>query len=297
MNNKSTTILYFVASRGFGGESLPSFYQDMDIQDSSMREKLEREGVGNRRRETFAREKRHPSREDDEGWIQVSGRSRKTVCTFFFTHFPDNFNAEAMWGVFKKYGNVKEVVIPDKRNKAGMRFGFARFWDVSDLQDMERKLDNIIIGRLKLHANIPRFQKEYLSQAPKGVPAHGGRRNLQLDSSKEVRQKGRNKEMGGVRRETRPDLEGENTYRNALLGCNHAADRSAGDLNKNTGSSAVTKRKVGFVETVDQWLRDSLVGKLRKLEMLNNVQEAFFLEGMHLVRVRYLGDNLVLITG
>lgn len=39
--------------------------------------------------------------------------------TFYFTEFPENFGAREMWGVFLKFGNIHEVVIPLKRDKRG----------------------------------------------------------------------------------------------------------------------------------------------------------------------------------
>ncbi|MCI27027.1 RNA-binding protein 25-like, partial [Trifolium medium] len=64
-----------------------------------------------------------------------------------------------MFKVFQKYGNIQEVVIPAKRNKLGRRFGFARFVHVHDEERFGTELDNIIIGRDKIFANLSRFQR------------------------------------------------------------------------------------------------------------------------------------------
>lgn len=58
----------------------------------------------------------------------------KDAVTFFFTEFPDNFGAYEMWSVFEKFGMVYEVVIPNKKDKRGKRFGFVRFHEVRDPQ-------------------------------------------------------------------------------------------------------------------------------------------------------------------
>ncbi|MCI45040.1 hypothetical protein A2U01_0066279, partial [Trifolium medium] len=54
------------------------------------------------------------------------------LITFFFTNFPENFGAKAMFNAFQHYGNIMEVVIPIKRDRRGRRFGFARFKRVLD---------------------------------------------------------------------------------------------------------------------------------------------------------------------
>ncbi|CAJ2667235.1 unnamed protein product [Trifolium pratense] len=43
------------------------------------------------------------------------------ITTFFFTDFPDSFGAYAMLKAFQYYGEVKEVVIPAKRDAGGRR--------------------------------------------------------------------------------------------------------------------------------------------------------------------------------
>lgn len=80
--------------------------------------------------------------------------------SYFFSEFPEDFDAKAMLGVFQFYGRVVEVVIPNKRNKQRKRFGVTRFCDVEDADLFAIKLDNIIIGSTKLHVNLPRFVRD-----------------------------------------------------------------------------------------------------------------------------------------
>jgi hypothetical protein len=61
--------------------------------------------------------------------------------------------------VFQKWGVVREVFLPIKRNKYGKRFGFVRFFDVKDPKRLETNLDNIRMNETKLHVNLPRFSK------------------------------------------------------------------------------------------------------------------------------------------
>ncbi|CAK8570132.1 unnamed protein product [Lathyrus sativus] len=77
----------------------------------------------------------------------------------YFSEIPKKVKAEMIFNLFREYDNVKEVVIPPKRNKLGKRFGFVRFTDIDDVRVLALKLDNIFIDSVKIHANIPRFPR------------------------------------------------------------------------------------------------------------------------------------------
>ena len=59
----------------------------------------------------------------------------------------------------QKMGDVREIFISKHRNKGGRRYGFVRFKVVSDERSLERKLDNIIVGGLKMYINVPNTRK------------------------------------------------------------------------------------------------------------------------------------------
>ncbi|CAI8614976.1 unnamed protein product [Vicia faba] len=73
-----------------------------------------------------------------------------------------------MYAIFKENGEIDEVIIPPKRDKRGKRFGFVRFFNVADERLMVIKLDNIIIGTKKIHANLPRFNRDSGRRLDKG---------------------------------------------------------------------------------------------------------------------------------
>jgi len=54
--------------------------------------------------------------------------------TYYFTRFLENFNAKAMYNIFKKYKEKHEVVISIKRNKQGKRFVFVTFGRVHNVR-------------------------------------------------------------------------------------------------------------------------------------------------------------------
>lgn len=59
-------------------------------------------------------------------------------------------NEKDLWVHFRKWGQVQEIFISKYRNKGGRRYGFVRFSGVMDVRRLERQLDNLIIGGMKL---------------------------------------------------------------------------------------------------------------------------------------------------
>ncbi|GJZ29560.1 RNA-directed DNA polymerase, eukaryota [Tanacetum coccineum] len=94
------------------------------------------------------------SKEDDVSKISTS---------VFITNFPESFNAKDLWNVCKQYRNIIDAYIPNRRSKAGKRFGFVRFIKIFDEKRLINNLCTIWVGRLKIHANIPRFQRMSLN--------------------------------------------------------------------------------------------------------------------------------------
>ncbi|KAH1248381.1 hypothetical protein GmHk_05G011997 [Glycine max] len=94
--------------------------------------------------------------DNDKSTIELIGEARKTT-SFYFTQFPKDATEQELWHHFKKFGDVQEVFISRQRNKMGRRYGFARFKGVEDKHSLEKKLDNIIFGGLKMYVNIPKY--------------------------------------------------------------------------------------------------------------------------------------------
>jgi len=100
------------------------------------RENLERESVGGKGAKGFA-----------EGEVSgVTSKKRKgyfhhldnSTTSFFFTHFPDNLGHLDLWKLFDRFGRVGEVFLPSKRDKWGRRFGFVKFKEVSNEEELSR---------------------------------------------------------------------------------------------------------------------------------------------------------------
>ncbi|GJS72198.1 nucleotide-binding alpha-beta plait domain-containing protein [Tanacetum coccineum] len=90
------------------------------------------------------------SKEDDVQQISTS---------VFVTNFPDQFSAKDLWNTCKQYGYVVDTFIPNRKSKAGKRFGFVRFIKIFDVDRLVNNLCTVWVGRHKIHSNLARFQR------------------------------------------------------------------------------------------------------------------------------------------
>jgi len=79
--------------------------------------------------------------------------------TFFFSNFPHGYGEVDMVKVFQRQVRVKEVFISRRLNIWVRRFGFVRLFEVRNAERLEKELDNIYIGNMKLHVNIPKYRR------------------------------------------------------------------------------------------------------------------------------------------
>jgi len=54
---------------------------------------------------------------------------------------------------------VKEVFISKRLNRWGRRFSFVRFFKVENEARLEKQLDQIYIGNMRLYVNVPRYRR------------------------------------------------------------------------------------------------------------------------------------------
>ncbi|GJV99558.1 RNA-directed DNA polymerase, eukaryota, reverse transcriptase zinc-binding domain protein [Tanacetum coccineum] len=85
---------------------------------------------------------------------------QKISTSIFVTNFPDHAKAKDLWNVCKQYGQVVDAFIPDRKSKAGKRYGFVRFIRVYDVDRLVSNLCTLWMGDVNLHlANVARFQR------------------------------------------------------------------------------------------------------------------------------------------
>nr|GEU76677.1 hypothetical protein [Tanacetum cinerariifolium] len=90
------------------------------------------------------------SKEDDVNNISTS---------IFVTNFPDSTTTRDLWRMCNQYGNVIDAFFPNRRPKAGKHFGFVRFIKVFEVDRLVNNLCMIWFDRLRLHANIAKFNR------------------------------------------------------------------------------------------------------------------------------------------
>lgn len=76
---------------------------------------------------------RYPKHRDDGRlatgkiiWNKVWNDDKRFV-TFFFKNFPESSNVHSLSEIFRKIGQVRDVFIPNKKGRDGIRYGFVRF--------------------------------------------------------------------------------------------------------------------------------------------------------------------------
>nr|GEZ65507.1 RNA-directed DNA polymerase, eukaryota [Tanacetum cinerariifolium] len=77
----------------------------------------------------------------------------------FVTNFPKNFESSDLWKICEGYGNVIDVYIPNRKSKAGKRFAFVRFIRVEDIDRLIGNICTIWIGWFYLHSNVVRYKR------------------------------------------------------------------------------------------------------------------------------------------
>nr|GFA56134.1 DIE2/ALG10 family [Tanacetum cinerariifolium] len=84
---------------------------------------------------------------------------QKISTSIFVTNFPDHAKAKDLWNVCKQYGQVVDAFIPDRKSKAGKRYGFVRFIRVYDVDRLVSNLCTLWMGSHHLQANVARFMR------------------------------------------------------------------------------------------------------------------------------------------
>jgi len=212
----------------------------------------------------------HSSCHEDEG-----------VITFFFSNFPNGVGEVDMFKVFQKWARVKDVFISRRLNKWGRRFGFVRFFGMRDVGHLERELDQLYVGNKKLFVNIPKYRRNMEEQSRtegrlRRAP-YRARQNEDSHAHKKVTVTG-----GEQRRED--------------IWVEKKGNRSYAEVA--TGTTTNQWKGVSFKkqQCVLPWMDRSAVGKLRGGKNVEQLVEELVTGGINMLRVRALGDNLVLLT-
>jgi len=78
--------------------------------------------------------------------------------SFYFSNFHEETKSRELYKIFGACRKVKDVFIPMKRNKDGKRFGFVRFSDEGNGEELLLKLKQLRLDSSKLNVNLSRFE-------------------------------------------------------------------------------------------------------------------------------------------
>nr|GEY50148.1 nucleotide-binding alpha-beta plait domain-containing protein [Tanacetum cinerariifolium] len=183
----------------------------------------------------------------------------KISTSIFVTNFLESFTAKDLFYSYKVYGHVVDNFIPLKRSREGKRFGFVRFINVFKVERLVSNLCTIWVGRIKLHANIARFNKAHTNGNPKsGKPGH-------------VKKDGRNNRNGAFTpRRGVGSMEKGKSFVDVLSG-------------KNRSESMESESSTAIVLDDDclysKDLSKSLFGRVKEVTSLSNLKKALINEG------------------
>ncbi|GKB50952.1 RNA-directed DNA polymerase, eukaryota, partial [Tanacetum coccineum] len=179
------------------------------------------------------------------------------------------FSAKELWTVCKQYGTVVDAFIPDRRSKAGKRFGFVRFIKIFDVDRLVNNLCTIWVGRFKLHANIARFQRPLLHKNNSQSSHNKGDESAPKDFYKES---------------------GENVNSKSYA---HVVNAGPHQFYNKEDSPAIVLDET-YANKTDYSL--TLLGKVKDFTSLTNLNVVLANEGFVNVKLKYMGGFWVMIV-
>jgi hypothetical protein len=223
---------------------------------------------------------------------QVGYRNKiERTTSFFITNFPEETNASDLWKLFSKLWKVGEVYIPNKLDKGGKRFGFARFEDVEDKLMLLNKLQETWIGTYKLRANLPKFKRgeehKYGGESSKPTENIGGKQPGSAGGELRLQSNGKSfleVVQGGNR----------NTVQNQMLWRTKPkfkVNSRLTDEEYRAGIMAIEAEPENLKR-----LEGSFVGILREMADADHIQVTLWMEGFQNIKATQLGLDLILLS-
>ena len=212
----------------------------------------------------------------------------QNISSFYFTRFLEDTTEEELWQHFKKAGDVREIFISRKRNRNGRRYGFARFKGGEDVNQLEKRLDNIVVGGLKLYVNIPKYGRA----TPGGTQPETRIPTFARQHEQEGRGTYQAKKSAAV-----PGLK-RGSFADVVARRNPRMDQ----MIPSTGVSYISHSSRSEVHldiplSGRKWLQDAWVGRLKNLTMFDRLEEDMLWDfGINIVP-KYIGDDMVLLLG
>ena len=217
--------------------------------------------------------------------VHNTWRERSEISTFYFTRFLDEVTESDLWAQFKRWGDVREIFISKQRNRGGKRYGFVRFRGVSDERTLERQLDNLIIGGLKLYVNVPKYERRRESHAQRRVEPKTQTHN-------------RSQGMLALRQTHAQHKAAPTSYAQALLSNTRISGQRRYPVNVGTRQAgSQSSVHIDISTGTKPWYSDAWVGRLKTMTSFDKVEDEITWEIGDDVVPKYLGDDMILLLG
>ncbi|KAL4571018.1 hypothetical protein LXL04_017768 [Taraxacum kok-saghyz] len=202
---------------------------------------------------------------------------RKLVTTVYVTNLPTRWDSGRLWKECVGLGKLMDAFIPGGFDTAGGLFGFVRFLKVVNIQELLRKLNDMVVEGRRLRANV--------SLHPQAVRPGAGRRN---DVNREGGRKGLEARHETARSSVFRRRSGP-SFKEVLQG-----EQERGETSRDPGREKVVKQlTVNIPEDVvireHAWLGNCLIGELKNIELLSKCFSVIQAYGLGDCSIRYIG--------
>ncbi|WJX34865.1 hypothetical protein P8452_22933 [Trifolium repens] len=201
-------------------------------------------------------------------------RLNKETTSFFFTNYPAETQVMDLWKLFAKYGRVGEVYIPKKLDKQGNKFGFVKYKEVNNVEELSDRLADVWIGTYKLRVNLSRYGRKGSKTSASPVSAPLANRRVEGSSS-------------GL-------AKSDKSFRTALVG---VVPETAPVTTNTVGEpNGIPILDAEVEEDFLQTLIGSYVGCMCKGVEVRALQMKLSMAGLQAVKVSAMGGRLVLLS-
>ncbi|GKE42719.1 transposon TX1 [Tanacetum coccineum] len=218
-------------------------------------------------------------------WIRNDARqfiNNNNITSFLFFNFPLAWEVKNMWEVFRKYGNLVEIYMANKRMRNGQRFGFLRYKDVKDQDRMVTLINDTWVGYFKVRGFLANGSNQgHNKVAPRQHPFGPtvGYANQRFEG----------RDNRSYREVANGHKEGHNSdpAKRAVTRPSFITPVNGADVDRN-----IEFKVSGDVE---QYLNECLIGTAKEVEILESLDDICYLEGLEDFETRLLGGLDILI--
>nr|GEV86284.1 reverse transcriptase domain, reverse transcriptase zinc-binding domain protein [Tanacetum cinerariifolium] len=90
----------------------------------------------------------------------MSREIRVNTISIYVSNFPSHLMIHKLWNIYGKNESIIDVYIAKHKNKLGKMFAFCRFKGIDNCENLINSLKEVWIGKLRLNANIARFDRK-----------------------------------------------------------------------------------------------------------------------------------------